>query len=91
MPSRFDVRNHNRLGRIRQAFAVQLPLPCWRCGVLIRLEDEWDLGHRVDLAHGGADYDVWPEHRYAVPGVCVGNRGAGSQVRHRGAGASRKW
>lgn len=94
MPSRFQhdkPRTMNHLRKLRAHFATQLPVPCWRCGNPITDETPWDLGHRVDMAHGGHEFDVWPEHRYPIAGVCVGNRSGGSQVRTRTVGASRQW
>lgn len=51
-----------RWRRIRAAYALTLPVACWRCGKLIQQTDEWDLGHVVDRARGGGDDQLAPEH-----------------------------
>lgn len=52
--------------RLRLLFAATLPAVCERCGEIINPGDEWELGHRISRAEGGAWYDpanLRPEHK----------------------------
>lgn len=71
----FDAAWH----RLRRSFAMSLPLPCWRCGQLIRPGEPWDLGHRIDRRDGGTIAQAWPEHRHRTE-LCEGNRSAGARL-----------
>jgi hypothetical protein len=91
MNSLTDAGSTARWRRLRAHFSALMPLPCWRCGHLIRPEQSWDLGHRVDRVNGGTDADAWPEHRHANAG-CIGNRAAGAVTRRpTAARVSREW
>lgn len=48
----------------RRYWEPRLPLPCWRCGVVLVRGGGWTVGHLVDRALGGSVTDVanqWPE------------------------------
>jgi hypothetical protein len=49
--------------RLREMYGRSLPLPCWRCGRMIRPGQAWSLGHLVDRWVGGTDDRLAPEHR----------------------------
>jgi hypothetical protein len=52
---------------------VSLPTECARCGGIINEGDLFDMGHARDVAVGGADSELRPEHRRC-------NRRAGQRV-----------
>jgi hypothetical protein len=54
--------NTRAWARLRASVAAHFPLPCWRCGKLIRPGDRWVLGHLVDRWRGGGDDQLAPEH-----------------------------
>ena len=40
----------HRSRKARRYIASLLPAPCWRCGRMLDLEDDWTVGHLVDRA-----------------------------------------
>lgn len=58
-----DPRGTYRWQKLRQSYAAQLPMPCWRCGLVIWPHQSWELGHLVDQVDGGTELDgLAPEH-----------------------------
>ena len=56
-------RTREAQARARHARArVVLPVQCWRCGGVIAEGMRFHMGHTVDVAEGGADSPLYPEH-----------------------------
>lgn len=56
-------RTTEALNRARRARAmVVLPVQCWRCGGVIAEGMRFHMGHTVDVAEGGQDSQLYPEH-----------------------------
>jgi hypothetical protein len=53
---------------------VVLPAQCWRCARTIDVGMPFDMGHVVDVASGGGQGPLLPEHRRC-------NRSAGARLR----------
>jgi 5-methylcytosine-specific restriction endonuclease McrA len=51
-----------RWRRLRTWWAQQLPLPCARCGLPVRPDDDWHLDHLVPRSIGGGDETARPSH-----------------------------
>jgi hypothetical protein len=54
--------NTRAWARLRAHYEAWFPLPCWRCGRLIRPGEAWVLGHLDDRWRGGGDDRLAPEH-----------------------------
>ena len=56
-------RTTEAIRRARQARRlVVLPVQCWRCGRVIAEGMAFQMGHTVDVALGGTDSQLLPEH-----------------------------
>lgn len=53
----------NVAAKARKEIGVQLPLPCHHCGRPVHADTPWDVGHIVDLAHGGDAKQYTATHR----------------------------
>jgi len=73
----------NHAAKARKEIAVQLPLPCHHCGRPVHADTPWDVGHIVDLAHGGDAKAYTAAHRSC-------NRSAGGKAGAAKTNAMRK-
>ncbi len=55
--------NTRAWARLRAYYEAWFPLPCRRCGLMIRPGEKWVLGHLDDRWRGGGDDRLAPEHR----------------------------
>lgn len=81
--------NTRAWARLRAHFEAWFPLPCWRCGLLIRPGEPWVLGHLEDRWRGGGDDRLAPEHERCSLKSAGEASAAASRARRAAAAAGR--
>lgn len=79
------MSQHHRLPEVARALrlarpriAASLPAPCIRCGQYVTPEQQWDVGHLVDIAQQIAQHGQVIDHRVGAEHLKC-NRTAGGR------------
>lgn len=69
--------------KARRYIAATLPAPCWRCGRILDVDDNWTVGHLVDAAvaphleHDPSNWSAECARCNSRAGAIAGNRRRG--------------